>query len=274
MRTILRTYSHPVLGNSDDFSSKFDVDSKIEVSDDGESWLIEIKTEMDNSYLQKLIDTGEATFHIEVECRSTFYRQSFSTLEDITRFEISTTRLRGRVKLDTFIVATKSISNYKPNGIHEDYGARSYQISAGEILGVGGTTTFIADTDFDPLRASANSFIKIERGRVTKGNIEVLHGSNDIIIRMPQQDYDRFQEVAGERLFEDILHASIVFPVLVEAVQFAQKVNHSDANDRLRAILEQRNLIKDDPFSVAQQILHSPVSRTLDKLHMIKETQS
>lgn len=273
MRTILKTYSHPVLGNSDDFNSQFEVAYGIEVSEDKSQWIIGLRVAMDNKYLQELIDAGRAAYHLEVECGSTFYRQSFDANEQTAQFTIPTTRLRGRVQLDTFIVALDPIPDYMPTNTHEDYGAHMYEISTGDIIGVGGSRSFIADTEFDPLRASASSFIKIERGPKPKGNIVALHGSSEIIIRLPQEDFDRFQQVAGQKLVADILHAAIVFPVLVEAVQFAQKKRGNEYNDRLLAILEQRNLMEEDPFIAAQEILQSPVSRALSKLQVIREAE-
>ena len=273
MKTILRTYSHPVLGNGDDFINAFDVAYGIEVSEDKSDWIIGLKVAMDNEQIQRLIDSGLAAYHLEIECGSTFYRHSFDTNQQTAQFTIPTTRLRGKVKLDTYIVALQHIEEYQPSDVHEDYGNRAYKISTGDILGVGGSRTFIADTEFDPLRASASSFIKIERGPKAKGNIIAEHGSSEIIIRLPQEDYDRFQEVAGQKVIEDILHAAIVFPVLVEAIQFAQHRRGNDYNDRLLAILEQRGLMKEEAFIAAQEILQAPVARALSKLQQIREAE-
>src|SRR3990167_4514455 len=168
MKTILRTYSHPVLGNGDDFINAFDVAYGIEVSEDKSDWIIGLKVAMDNEQIQRLIDSGLAAYHLEIECGSTFYRHSFDTNQQTAQFTIPTTRLRGKVKLDTYIVALQHIEEYQPSDVHEDYGNRAYKISTGDILGVGGSRTFIADTEFDPLRASASSFIKIERGPKAK----------------------------------------------------------------------------------------------------------
>lgn len=273
MKTILRTYTHPVLGNGDDFNSRFDVEFDVGISADKENWLITPKIRIDDKYLQQLIEEGFAAYHLEVECPSTFYRHSFDTRKQEEQFAIPSSRLRGKVRLEAYLVALNAIPAYSPTQIHQDYGQRTYSIAIGEILGVGGGIAFVADIEFDPLRASANSFIKIERGPAAKGNMEALHGQNEIIIRLPQEDYDRFQDVAGQKLVEDILHATIVFPVLLEAVRFAQK-NHNDKNDRLVAILEQRGLMREEPFAVAQQILQAPVSRALAKIQQIKETVS
>jgi hypothetical protein len=266
MKTILRTYSHPVLGNSDDFSSEFDVSYNITVSEDKDNWLIGLKIDMNNPVLQRLISEGNAAYHIEVECRSTFYRWAFNTREQVQEFSIPTTRLRGKVQLDAFIVAMRPVPDYKPVDTHEDYGDRTYGIVTGEILGVGGTRTFVADTEFDPLRASANSFIKIERGPDAKGNMEIQNGQDEIIIRLPYEDYDKFQEMAGTKVVEDILHASIIFPVLVDAAWMVKK-NRNEQNERLRAIMEQRNLMNEEAYIVAQKILQAPVSRALLKIH-------
>ncbi len=272
MKAVLKTYAHPVLGNGDDFSSQYDVSFGWNVSEDKTEWLIGHKVAMSNSYILDLIDTGRAAYHLEVECPATFFRQAFSTKEQIDQFSISTSRLRGRVDLVSYIVALAPLPQYSPDDMHDDYGSRTFSITEGDILGVGGSRTFVADTEFDPLKASANSFIKIEKGPQSKGQIIAQHGSDEIIIRLPQDDYDRFQEVAGEKLFEDILHATIVFPVLVEAVQLAKrKSGNPEYNDRLRAILEQRKLTQEDPFIVAQMILQSPVSRALNKLQEIKK---
>lgn len=274
MKTILRTYSHPVLGNGDDFSSQFDVAYGVEVSEDKKDWIVGIKVAMNNERLQELIDTGLAAYHLEVECGSTFYRQSFHTNGQTAQFAIPTTRLRGKVQLEAYIVALQHIPEYRPTDSHEDYGSRTFDIATGDIIGVGGSWSFPADTEFDPLRASASSFIKIKRGSKPKGNIESMHSSNEIIIQLPQEDYDRFRELASQKSVADILHAAIVFPVLVEAVQYAQKKHGGDGyNDRLLAILEQRGLMKVDAFVAAQEILQSPVSRALSKLQQIKETE-
>src|SRR6266545_1397290 len=122
MKTILRTYAHPVLGNGDDFGSKFDVAYGVEVSEDKDNWLIGLKVDMSNSRLQELIDMGFAAYHLEVECAGTFYRQSFDAREQTAQFAIPTTRLRGRVRLDTFMVALKPIPVYEPIEAHKDYG--------------------------------------------------------------------------------------------------------------------------------------------------------
>lgn len=273
MKAMLKTYAHPVLGNGDDFSSIFDVSFDYATSEDRSEWIIGHKVAMSNPYIQHLIETGAAAYHLEVECPATFFRQAFNTAEQIAQFTLPATRLRGRVELESYIVALDALPDYCPAEMHEDYGDRAFNIKAGDILGVGGTWSFPAELDFDPLKASANSFIKIEKGPHKKGHIEAQHGSSEIIIRLPQDDYDKFQEVANEKLFEDILHATIVFPVLVEAVQIAQKPRGVDYNDRLRAILEHRNLMKEDPFIVAQTILQFPVSRSLGKLQLIKESE-
>lgn len=273
MKSLLRTYNHPVLGNGDDFKSKFEVSGDISASEDKSSWLIAPKIQLENPYIQDLIDKGFAAYHMEVECPATFYRIAFDTFEVTDQFSVPASRLRGKVKVDTFIVALKEIPTYSPSDVHEDYGTRTYHVSVGEIIGVGGSWTFVADTEFDPLKASANSFIKIERGNKPKGNLQAIHGPAEIIIRLPQDDYDLLRELAGEQSVEDILHASIVFPVLLEAVKFAQNRRSNDGNDRLRAILEQRKLMDDEPLNVAQIILQAPVSRALSKLRAIKENE-
>lgn len=278
MKTLLKTYTHPVIGNGDDFMTevdggRFDVMFTVQASEDKRSWLISFAASMTNTALNKLINTGFAAYHLEVECANTFYRESFQSRDQNAQFTIPADRLRGKVLLDISMVALQQIEEYQPADVHEDYGDKTFEISVGDILGIGGSKIFIADTEFDPLRASANSFIKIERGTKAKGNIEALHGPNEIIIRLPHEDYDRFQDVAGQTLIADILHAAIVFPVLLEAVQFAQR-RHNDHNDRLLAILEQRGLMHDEPFDAAQKILQAPVSRALLKLQEIKEANS
>jgi hypothetical protein len=273
MKSLLRTYSHPVLGNGDDFKSKFVVAGDISVSEDKSSWIIAPEIQLENASIQDLIDKGYVAYHMEVECPATFFRIGFDTFKITDQFSVSASRLRGKVKVDTFIVALKEIPEYSPLEVHEDYGSRTYHVSVGEIIGVGGSWTFVADTEFDPLKASANSFIKIERGDERKGNFQSIHGPAEIIIRLPQDDYDLLQEMAGEQSVEDILHATIVFPVLLEAVKFAQNRRSNDGNDRLRAILEQRNLMDDEPLNVAQIILQAPVSRALSKLRAIKENE-
>ena len=271
MKTLLKTYTHPVIGNSDDISGAFDVSFSVVTSEDKKDWLIDLSASIDNTEINRLISIGAVGYLLEVECPSTFYRGSFVTGNQKERITIPSNRLRGKVQMDVALVALIEIPDYTPSDQHPDYGNRSFAVSVGDILGDGGRGFFTADTEFDPLRAAASSFIKIRRGTAPKGNIEVAHGPEEIVIHLSKQDWQQFQEVSSQTTVSDILHSAIVFPVLIEAVQNAQKDN-KEANDRLKAILEQRNLMRQHPFDAAQEILRAPVSRALQRLFEIKES--
>lgn len=273
MKVNSKSYPHPVLGNEDDLGGFFKVEFKYELGK--EEVVMNPVFSLENKGIEELMKAGKASFVAEVECRSTFFRKSFSTREQAEKFSVAAKFLRERVAVGFFICADNDISNYKPSECHPDYESLAFDIEAGDVLAVGGYCSFIAEKNFDPLRPPVSSFMSIMEGSRHEGPMEIDYDSEKITIIVPKDDWRKYLGVRNQKSAEGILHASIVFPALIGAVHQVQDRNgdYEEKNwfGRLEAILDAKGLNEKEPFEAAQKILENPATRSFQSIESLLE---
>jgi hypothetical protein len=257
---VFKTYPYPVLGNNDDISGSFNLDIEPEISGDE----VEIKVELsiDHLDIENMLRSGYAKFSIYVACKRTLYKYSTQTGERSFSIKIPSARLRDRVDVTGFIIATKDIDEYRPNGVRPDMDLGPVAIEAGDILSDGGVKWFIADKYFDPLKSPVSSFIKILESSTEDGSYSVDFDNHVITIKIPSTQFEDFEYVNMHKNGV-LVHAPIVLPVLVEAIiklDDDDYVNYSWA-EKLSSILDQKNLDQYTPFITAQELLGLPIKR-------------
>jgi len=265
MKVNSKSYPHPVLGNGDDLGGFFRVEFPYELGRD--EVVLNPTFALKNSGIEDLIKKGKASFIAEVECRSTFFRKSFSTRNETEKFSIPSKALRERVTVGFYVCADQNIKEYRPAEPHADYEGAVFDIDAGDILAVGGSSSFIAEKSFDPLRPPVSSFMSIMEGSHQVGTMQIDYDADKITIILSKADWKNYLEVRRQKPAQGILHGTIVFPALVDAIYKIQNSSGSYEGSnwygRLEAILEARKLQDKDPFEAAQKILDNPVTRSL-----------
>jgi len=273
MKVNIKSYPHPVLGNEDDLGGSFKVDFKYELGRD--EVIINPIFSLKNSAIEEMIKKGRASYTVEIECRSTFFRTSFSTRDGSARFSIPAKMLRERVTVGFFVCADQDIKNYKPKDPHSDYEGAVFDIENGDVLAIGGYSSFIAEKNFDPLRPPVSSFMSIREGTSHEGPIEVDYDQEKIMIILSKSDWKNYLEVRSNKATEGILHSSVVFPVLVDAIhQFYQSSSEYAGQNwfgRLEAIIDAKGLRDKEPFVAAQKILENPAARSFKGLDSLLE---
>ncbi|MFA5878473.1 MAG: hypothetical protein WC845_03865 [Candidatus Staskawiczbacteria bacterium] len=264
-----KSYPHPVLGNADDAKGSFAIDFKYELG--REAVVLDIKFNLQNGNIEKLVGQKKADFVVETECRSTFFRKSFSTINRNERFSIPARLLRERVRVSFYICASEDMKNYSPSDAHADYQNIKFDIEKGDVVAIGGSCSFIAEKSFDPLRPPVSSLMSIREGRSHGGPMEIDYHTDKIIIELSKEDWKNYLEVKKQGIAIGTLHASIVFPVLVDAV-FQVRIGSNEYEDsawfgRLEAILDAKGLREKEPFEGAQRILDNPVARNFQSVN-------
>ncbi len=140
-------YSHPVLRKygknlANDYGDFFNFGFELEVETNPANGNVSLICESvlnDHPKLGEMIREGEAVICFTVNCPSTFFRDTIKG--DQSRFareepfqKYSSKELRGRVHFDATIVTTKEVSEFKPNGLHSDYGDTSFELPKGSII--------------------------------------------------------------------------------------------------------------------------------------------
>jgi hypothetical protein len=263
MKVNTKSYPHPVLGNGDDLGGFFKLELSYELG--RETVILNPLFALKNNGVEALLKKAWVSFVIEVECRSTFFRRSYSTRKLEEKIAIPAKMLRERVTVTFSICADRDIKGYRPTEPHADYEGEPFNIDAGGVLAVGGQASFIAEKAFDPLRPPVSSFMSIMEGTHHEGPMQIEYENEKITIVLSKTDWKNYLEVRGQKPVQGILHSAIVFPALVDAIHKVQtsssEYESTNWYGRLKAILEAKSLEDKDPFEAAQKILDNPASR-------------
>lgn len=262
MKVNAKSFPHPVLGNEDDLGGFFNIEFRYELSKEGA--VLNPSFFLRNEAIEDLIKKGKASLLVEVECGATFFRRSFVMPEPVGLIPIPSGLLRGQVTVGFFVCADQDIKDYRPSEPHPDYKGAKFDIEAGDVLAVGGYCWFIAEKSFDPLRPPVSSFMSITEGTIHDGPAEIDYESDKILIILSKTDWSNYLRIRRQKTAESIIHASIVFPVLVDAIYQMDNGDFADKNwfARLDAIIEAKGLKDKGPFEIAQKILDNPVARS------------
>lgn len=273
MKVNSKSYPHPVLGNEDDLNGRFTVDFHYELG--REEVVLNPVFNLQNAGIEDLLKQGKASLIAEVECRNTFFRKSFAAKKLIERFSIPSKLLRERVTVGFYVCATQDLHEYRPSEPHPDYEGATFNLEAGDVLAVGGYCSFIAEKNFDPLKPQISSFMAIKEGSHHEGPVQIDYENDKITIILSKSDWKNYLEVRGQKLAEGILHASVVFPALIDAIyQVSSKDSDYEAmnwHGRIGSILDSKGLREKDSFEAAQKILENPVTRSFQSISSLFE---
>lgn len=259
------SYPYPVLGNDDDVEGKLDASFKHLLKRD--NIVLKSRFVLKNKTLEKLIKEKKAAYTVEVECPSTFYRKLFSTFVPEADFVLPSTVVREHVSVGFFIRATDTIPKYEVDGCHPDYEGFKFEVGPGDVLALGGYTSFIAEKDFDPMQPAVSSLIAIKQSNKDVGPMEIDYTQDKILIKLSRKDHKNYSQIKVRTTIAGVLHSSIVLPVLADAVRLVL-LNDDETQDRhwyrrLEIILRQQGLSDMDPIIGAQRILRGPIERCL-----------
>ncbi len=269
MKTKNLSYPHPVLGNEDDFEGDFIVSCKHSLR--GPEVKLSVRHQVTNDYVKNLIQSGDAVYATEVECPSTFYRSTYISDQPEATYLFDSNKVRGAVTISFKVRAKSSIEDYEPDGVHSDYKGFKFKISSGDILANGGSTTIIAEKDFDPMKPAVSSLIAIKQGTKDKAPLDIDFSQDKILIKLSIEDYNNFNLVKGRTSVAGILHASVVLPVLAEALRLVGSEDGEELRGthwfkRMEIIVSQQDLPLNEPLLAAQNILKNPIERCLISL--------
>ncbi len=267
MKTNALSYPYPVVGNENDVEGRFVVTKFIRTTDP-DNTRFDFEYEVTNGTLVALIAEHKAVFMAQVECSSTFFRKAFSSTEVIGSFQVGTNELREKVTIRFYVCAVTDIQDYLPEGSHPDYAGFGFDIEKGDVLAVGGSTSFIAEKTFDPLRAPVDSLFRIKPGK-NLNEAQPEFDQEKIVIVLPEDDYKLYLDAMGRKM-NDNIHATVVYPVLVEALNL-MKFDPTDYEgltwfERINQICIDNGYDRDDPLGAAQKILSNPVGRNFKQL--------
>lgn len=277
-------YPYPIIGEELDFPGFIFSGEVVSYSHDIDNYNFEVKYELNEPNLLKLIETKEVVLVTTVS-NSSLYRCSFK------HFDINTTHkikipigvIRGKnfkIEFSFKLCANKKFVYNNPSA-DKIYSGLNFNMEPGQLLGQNEASDeeITLEQGFASFHSS-NSFLRIRRGEdLTETKIIVAH---DIVsVYLTTENHKLFEE-AQKNLVQSLL-AIIVFPVIIELVHRVKKdpVSYSDANYLWVGVLKEK-FGTDPPFDdednclvIAEKILLNPWFKALQEVNvsrdMIKE---
>ena len=154
-------YPYPILGHGDDF---IDVDFQFamrfpeEDLKPGDLLEIEIDFSLSDEAIETLIESGKASFGLEIACSGTSRRSCILT-EDAGTISLNTSEYFGRVELSPRVFITQFVPDFSSENFNPEFGDSTFDLSPGDF--VAATSDEIIYLDFKKLKFDA--LIKVER---------------------------------------------------------------------------------------------------------------
>jgi hypothetical protein len=266
MAQIKYSFPHPVYGAGSDISGNPIKPSFRYTIADEQVILEASELSVDNADIEQLIADEKAHWQIRLQCPRTYYRESFLTKKPTWTRHIPGPDLEGKVEIETKIIATKPISDYHPTNSHTDYDGYDFDLSAGEVIGLGPTFSFVVDKLYDPLKAPVSSLLRIVEGSHDEGPYEVVFDDDLIFIKLSKQDWQEYPGVRDR--VPTVIHSAIVLPVLSTAIKLMQEHSGTMWSDRLENLIATRGIDPMDSLKAAQDLLANPLFRTFGEINI------
>jgi hypothetical protein len=272
MRYNNRLFPHPVLGIEDDVDGEFEVD--LTYKSNKEFITLSPTFKLAESCLENLIETQKVFFVVQVYCRSTMFREIFKTNSTIpTPINISSKKLAGEVEVHFFICAVEQITKYYSKNFNSEYDKAKFEVDISDILAYGGKAKFTANKSPEELK-SISSIIRVRNSHKKAHPMYNEYEGEKIEILLCEEDYQNYQLTLRNRVFNNIIHSSIVLPALMDALYFMDKDDgKSYDNKRWYKLLYELKLKSKTPenFVIAQNILDQPNDRVFETIITLEE---
>jgi hypothetical protein len=259
------SYPHPVLGNGDDVDvGRLTPEVKYEISDEV------IHLHADNlttghPNIDQMLQSGDASWHVRVQCARTYMRETFMVDRPTWSVRLKGDDYEGKVDVDIVIVAKSDTDDYRPKGLHEDYGDEKFMLRHGEVLAVGPTFSFLVDKVYDPLKAPVASLIRVDEGEHEDGPFTLTLDDDLIVVWLSKTDWREYDGICSRA--PSIIHGAIVLPVLAEAIRRVDEHLDTLWGARLKDLLDRKSIDIGNPLTAAQEVLASPVTRMFGEVN-------
>ena len=223
-------YPYPVVKSFiDDYNNTiFTGDLKVEIGTN--CYIVTPNFSINNDELANMIDKGNLTYAIEIQCTSTWFRKLYK-IKNNQKFTIESCLLHERVEITPCIISCANINNFQNDDFIEDYEGILFNINIGDIVGIGEKRTFDAYYDNDIIK-SESSIINIVKGS-NKNEIECDFEGNIIQIYLPDIQFNEYKECGCMKDKHVLLNAVLVIPVLVKAIGIIEEEERQDSEENV-----------------------------------------
>lgn len=270
------SYPHPVLDDSDDVASYFEV-SNVGVSPSFEDIELTFDARTNDPTLGGLLDSGRARYSLRWRCSATLATEELEpsvrmVIANGHQFEVwlDQRQVRGSVVADIRVLAVEPLQGFRWHRQHSDYGDATFDLRIGDVLADGGSFTFEASKLYDPLNPPIGSCFKFVKDKRVRRGIKVTFDDDEVVlVRLSSAAHRHLGMLTSS---PELQISAVVLPALMEAISFIRDAKSDepgeDLSDRawyrpISDAVERHGGFDERVVEVAQRILDNPIERTL-----------
>lgn len=232
------SYSHPVLGNGDDFVIEWEIetyDEAIPLDANSGVPVTRICIECVNTgeeAIDNLLLSNEVALFLEVKCLNTCFRRWFPVRvhQDCGYVDIRSDFLQGIVKLILTLEAIKEIDSYMPSAISEFYPTgQVFSLNKGDILAKH-EAEFSVGEKYVEKKFNSVSWIKYRLSQENALEPQVDYSGSDVVIDLPHDHFHFIVEGADK--VDALIRCMYIAPVLASCIDKVRQADRdASAND-------------------------------------------
>lgn len=210
-------YPYPILNNAKNFNCYVNDTYALELEEveDGDNYVLKnVHIDTNCSLLKELLSNNKAKAMIMIECSSTLFKHSEEISTEPKDIIIPINKLSGRVEISSITYATDTISDFKSSDFIDDYSGYSFKIE--KYCPIALDDGIVSKIEYDDLedKKVSSIFSVVKSFDSDKKIMTVINDDKKIKIELPEHEYENFDRLNGQSIFQHIFFSIIIIPAL------------------------------------------------------------
>jgi len=276
MRNKEKKFPYPVLSKDTDDFIDSTLDFTYTIIEDL-NFKCNVKVNLNNRILRKLVKKGKALLAVHVECPKTRFRKIITFSDYNFEFEINNKFLANRVEIASMIISAEDLE-YRNNQFNEDYEGDIYYVGKNNILAYDNDITFDIERNIDSLENLPSIFSIIEDKELKAPSIALNLTETKIQLKLNSVNYDLYKDIRKNGDLEQVIASLFIMPALVNILSSFRELEEDygnsnwfhSINKRLKEIgIGKTENISEDALKISQEILGDTFNSSLSILREI-----
>lgn len=218
------SYPYPFLSEENDnyINSDFNAETTgVQLNQETNQFEIDIEIDLKNELIEEMLEIGELSLQIHVDCPDTYYNEVFEVINKKMRIPVEKKKIAGKVELNVLLVVEKEIINYTNKDFHPDFSEMSFNFTSGNLLG-GAFAGEVTIENKIPEKVEA-IFKIVSDSKVAPGEFNANYNKNKIYIYLSETDHYNVQRLLSSEKTNPLLYSLLIIPVLVDALYYMRE---------------------------------------------------
>lgn len=217
MQISKKGFPYPTLNNAKNYNcfknSTYELCFEEEITETS-CILKNVRISTNNELLIQLINKKKVQPMIMIECSSTIYKYSEAISLEEKNIEIPIGNLSGSVEISSIVYALERLEDFESEDFIDEY--QGYKFSIEKYCPVAiddGVTLTIEYDDLNDKKVSS-IFSVVKSFDPDKKIMTVINDDKKIKIELPENEYNNFDKLNGQDIFQNVFFSIIIIPAL------------------------------------------------------------